>query len=363
MKSFLFVFIFIYIVVTVTNAQEKPVATGYFPAKDSVPGLDQIKSKNTFEDPQRLKTVENGSVFADVGFNKYDRYDYAVDGLGTLTIEILTLLDSRAAYSALTLLRKTGIQAGPPGDAFTQTQEKLCFAQKNIWVRIQGKGLPEDLIKTVSVTISNRIGLGKSKLPSVVLHLPKHGYDATSLRYFPDKKSFKSFSGTIAGTHPEFESDIEIAQAHYFLENKEGILSLVSFPTPQIADEYYEATGVMKSSAEGIKVYTKKTGSWVAILEGNFDPETAEKILKSIEFRYSIRWIYQKENKTKEVWGIPSGILQTVVTSIFVVVILICGSVFIGIGIAILRIKHKKRAQHKSLDGRDPTEMTRLRLR
>jgi hypothetical protein len=282
---------------------------------------------------------------------------------GSLSIEAVTLEDSRAAFSLLTLLRDSSIQSGPPGDAFTTTQDGIRFAQGREWVRIQGQGTTEDLVKRVAISVSHRIGSGRQAPPSLVSHFPKLGYDASSLRYFTGSKCYESYSGAMADRYLKFRSDMEIAQARYSLENQSGMLSLLSFPTTQVAEEYFaELAGPKSAQKNGPGVYAKRAGPIVALLEGSFDPGPADKILSPLKFSYSIRWIYEKRKPTT-IWGVPAGILGTVVKSLLFVALLCVASVATGVVLAVFRWMLRQYVPNNFLDRPERTEITRLRLR
>lgn len=341
---------------TVADAQVEYVSGSFFPAEQEFPELKKINSRESFENPAQLTKVQDGKLFSDVGFQKYARRVYTVGASGSLSIEVVTLLDSRAAYSLLTLLREDQMQTGPPGDAYTGTADGLRFSKKKEWVRITGNGVPSDLMMRVAKSVSNRIGSDKPKLPSLVARIPEAGMDRSTLRYYPGRRAFAAMSGTIAGTTPGENIDFEVVQARYAAGEQAGVLSLLSFPTPEVAEEYY-------SNISGRRVYGKRSGHLVGVLEGGFAPGDAEKLLNSIEFAYSVRWIYEKEEKPKTAWGIPGGILTTVVKSFVAVVVLGGFSILVGVGIAFLRAYYRRRALRNSLDGQDPDELTRLKLR
>ena len=353
---------FILAAASLAVAQTELVSGNYFPAAQEFQDLQKIVSKETFEDPNRLSKVDGGRLFSEVGFEKYEKRVYLVANSGSLSVEIATLLDFRAAYSLLTLLRSGNIQDGPPGDAFTTTADGLCFAQGKRWVRIQGHDTPQDLPKRVAVSISNRIGPHQPKPPSLVSHLPKQGYDPSSLRYYPSTKAFEYYSDKVGGTPLRLSPDMEIAQAGYSVDNRTGTLSLLSFPTAEMAEEYYDGLGGHTSAEKiGAKTFAKRAGSIVGILQGPFDPASADKLLSSIKLSYSIQWVYEKGKKPNKVlWGVPVGILGTVVKSLFFVVLLAGFSIIVGIVIAALRFA---RAKKQTPDQQQRNEITRLRMR
>lgn len=341
------------------------VRSNYFPAEFEFNELGAIKSEQTLTDAGSLSAIREGLLFAEVGFDKYARRVYSLGSHGNLSIEVLRLKDARAAYSLLTLLRKADISAGPPGAWFSTSRNSVIFARGDFWVRVQGDSGPEDLSRRIAVSVSNRIGNRESATPRLITHFPKTGYDPSSVRYYLGPKSYDAYASVIAGRHLKFESNMEVAQAQYAIENMRGLLSIVSFPTSQLAEKYFEdIAGTDSSSSDRSKIYLKRTGPLIGIMEGSFDSKTADKTLSSIQFTYAVKWIYDKNSRsnTKTIWGVPMPILSTVVRSL-ILTALLCGiSLFAGFGFAIFRLLLRGYAPHNYLDNPERTEIIRLKI-
>jgi hypothetical protein len=359
MKPHLFLFVFALLLSAPAMAQVEMASDNVFPAEAEFPELHNI-SNIVFQDTAGLSSLADGRLFEDVGFVKYAKRAYTTGDSGALSIEVVSLRDFRAAYSLLSLLRNSNIQAGPPGVVFTMESDIIRFAQRKEWVRIQSSGIREDLMKKIAVSIGNRLGQGERSIPSLVSHLPKLGFDSSSLRYFPGLKPFKPYSGKKGEAIVDLNTDMEIVQARYSLESHDGALSLLSFPTTQAAEECFEELANSKSVVKNDSaLYVKRVGPLVALLEGSFDPRSADKILSSIKHSYSVSWL--KDNKPSVIWGIPASILSTVIKSFFFVGLLCVVSMVAGAGFAFFRFYLRRRTSHNILDRQ--SEITHLRLR
>jgi hypothetical protein len=360
MKLSLFFLISIFIIPAA--AQVESLTENYFPSEYEFSEL-HITSDKVFEDPAALSKVKDASLILDVGFSRYARRKYSTGTASSLTIEAITLTDSRAAYSLLSLLRTAPIQNGPPGDAFAMDSKGMIFAQKKECIRIQAEGIPAELLKKVAISVSNRIGQRKDRTPSLISHFPKLGYDASSLRYFPGIKSYEDYTGSRVPDFVKPDLDMEIAQAKYSLENHSGTLFLLDFPTPQIAEAYLEELAIPASDqVNRPTLHAKRSGPLVGFLAGNFDALTANKILGSIKYSYAVRWVYEKSNQPKILWGIPARILVTVVNSLFFVILLIGISLLIGVIVAVFRFYRREHAMKDLPISEQSPEITKLRL-
>jgi len=364
MKSTAFLFIGALILATTAAAQVEVVSENYFPSNLEFKELQKLVSEEVFENPSRLLKVEGGNLISSIGFEKFRRRVYSNKNTSSISIEVITFQDSHAAFSALTLLRKSDLQNGPPGDKASSMPNSICFAQGRILVRIQGQGIAQDLLARAANSVSNRIGPVHPKVPSLVSHLPELGYESASLRFFSGLKAYDAYCKNIIGPYLKLDSDLEIAQAIYQLEKQTGFLWLLSFPTTAAAEEYIADPVIFKSiNRKANSLYTKRAGPLIAILSGDFDSTSADKILGSLKYSYSIRWVYDKRNQSKTIWGIPTRILETVVDSLLFAALLCVVSFVVGFGFAVLRFILRRRANQKSIQQTEQDEIIQLRLR
>lgn len=348
----------------VSFAQVEFTPGDFFPADLEFRELQKILAKESFEDPALLSKVEDGRLIQNVGFNRYARRDYSVEASGKLVVEILTLQDFRAAYSLMTLLSAGPIRTEAPGDLHSSLPGSIRFAQGRQWVRLQGIGVSDDLIRRVALSISNRIGVREPHVPSLVSRLPKSGLNASSLRYFPSLESFKSYSGETAARSMNLVADAEIARAQYLSGSGPATLFLISFPTEQVAEDYFGSIdAIADPSMPGEASYSKQVGPLVAVLRGPLDPAAAHRLLGSLRYSYSIRWIFEKKNQSRIIWGIPTTILGTVVKSLFFVALLGLLSVLAGAGFAFLRFLFRNRRIENAPDSGEESDFIKLRLR
>lgn len=347
------------------HAQVQFVPGEYFPADLEFRELHPDGAAASATNTAALSKADGSKLLIEVGFEKYAKQAYSADDSGTLSIEIVTLKDARASYSILTLLRGSEIFAGPPGNAYSMIAGEMLFAHGNRWVRLRGYNISQDLLRRAAMSVSNRMGPTTASSPSLIRHFPKLGFDGSSVRYFLGPQSLKEHSLSLSGAlRMKFLSDMEIAQAHYALDNKSGLLSLISFPTSQMAEDYFESVAGLSlgSPAPGGRVYVKKAGPLLALMEGSFDPATADSILSEIQFAYSIKWIYDRNSRPDIVFGVPVRILGTVVRSLVFVALLALASIMVGTGFAFLRIGLRTYAPNSYFCRKEHNRIIRLKI-
>jgi hypothetical protein len=347
------------------EAQTQLVSRNYFPAELEFKELQTVRSEQSGDEGAVPVDAREAPLFAEAGFLHYAKRTYITDTGTDLTIEVLTAKDEKSAYSLLTLLRDSDIRPGPPGAGFAANDNGLIFTRGAFCVRIRGRA-PTDLYRRIATSVSNRIGAREKSIPSLVSRFPQGGLDSTTLRYFLGPIALDSYGVDILGARPNFGPEMEIAQARYSQGGQSGTLSLISFPTNQAAESYFNSVSPQDRATTGngaARSYAKRVGPIVGILEGRFDPAAADEILRPLKFSYSIRWIYDKNNRNRAtVWGVPVGILGTVVRSLLLTALLCGMSLLLGIGMATFRVLLRGYAPNNFLDRPERTELIRLRL-
>ncbi len=320
-------------------AQTQLVSNDYFPADLEFKEVKVIKGDKDLKDPGELVKLEHGPILLEAGLTSYARRTYELVNSGTLAIEVMKVVDARGAYSLLTLLAGLGVQTGPPGDFFTSDGSTLLFAVGNYCVRIRSEATG-DLSRRMAASVANRIGRHEPNSPSLIRHIPPDTCDSSSIRYFLGPRAFGSFGIGVAGTMLKTPTDVEVAQAHCTVAGQAGTLTLLSFPTIQIAEEYFNSSSLYdRGAAKNTKLYARQTGPLVGILEGNFAPAVADKTLGAIKFSYSVKWIFDRnKEQPRTIWGVPVRILNTVVRSILFTALLCLLSIVAGILIAAGRV-------------------------
>ncbi len=344
-------------------AQSELIRNHYFPADQEFTELGDIQSEESLDEPATLKQLREGPLIVEAGLRKYSRRTYRLIEGGLLAIEIIEMKDARGSFSLLTLLRRSPMADGPPGDVYANLDRGLIFSQGRVLVRISGND-SADLARRVAVSVSNRLGPRGKSLPLLLTHFPDHGYQSSTLRYFLGPRAL-AFIYRTGDPFLKINPDMELASADYRFPDASGTLWLASLPTSQLAEEYLDSLSLDGAKhATGISsVFAKRSGPIVGILQGSFNPGTADQLLSSVQFAYSIKWIYDKNRRNSEtVLGIPMGILGTVVRSLVFTGLLCLGSIVTGIAIAAFRIILRGYAPSNFLDRPERTEIIRLHL-
>lgn len=341
---------------------ERTPAEDFFPAEGQLVQLQGVYSEKSFSGPDRLNEISNGKLISDVGFRDYAQRVYAVENSGRLTVEILTLIDYRAAFSLLSLLRSSEIYKEGLGDGQATAPGEILFCQGRKFVRVHGAGVEGDLLAMVAESVSNRIGPAESKRPALLSYLPETGFQADSLQYFPAIAAYETFLGVSPRDSVAQSFEMEIARANYEEGGFSGELFLMKFPTEEMAEEYFEHLSSSAREDTDSRIYFSRSGPLLSKLEGSFPSRNAINILDLIRYGYSVQWIKDRNSRATVVWGIPVQILNTTVLSFFFVLFLCIFCIIVGSILAGLRILLRVWLPQNPLDDPKRTEITRLKL-
>ncbi len=319
------------------STQTQLVTGNFFPAPLEFQELQAIQSEKDVTSTADLARLQNAPSLMEAGVTRFSERTYALAGGGQISISVATFGDARSAYSVFTLWAPSAAQPGPPGNSFSVGNDSLVFVSGDVCVLVQtsAKG---DLIKKVALSVSNRIGTRNSGFPNLLKHVPSPACNPATAKFLVGPHAMAAFGLPVGGEPFKLPSDVEVAQAGCSAVGQTGNLTLLNFPSIPLAETYFESGVATRRETAG-NLYTRQTGPLVAILEGNFSPENADKTLSSIKFSYSIKWIYDKNNQQgRTIWGVPVRLLSTVVRSILFTVLLCVGSVFAGILVAVARV-------------------------
>jgi hypothetical protein len=344
--------------------QVELVSDSFFPAQFEFKELASVRSDQEFTSVLKTAGLSYAGVVAPSSFRRCQIRTYEVTDGTKLQIDIVSLADSRAAYSMLTLAREGPVDAGVLGDGFCPEASGFTFCRGSRWVRISGTADPL-LMQRIGMSVANRIGGVRGVVPAAVKHLPLAGRREDSLRYFVSAQSFSRYSPTSPITALSLPPDVEIACAGYAAEGWNADLTLLTFPTAQVAEEFLErfSRGAPAPSVASNRLFTRRSGPLVAVLDGMADARKADEFLGKIQYTYSIKWIYDRRNQSgATIWGVPVGILGTVVRSLALTALLCLASVLLGLGMASFRVWLRGYAPNNFLDRPERTELIRLKL-
>ncbi len=264
--------------------------------------------------------VHDAAAWKEFGWERGADANYTRGGDG-LAVRVLKFQDATGAYGAFTLRRSAGMARLRIG---TTKHARSALARSghsrgrhakaravatplthfngahagNRFLFWKGDLLVEaNFARTVpdEVRVVNRLEralpatLGPKGIPpNLPEQLPREGLDTASVQYAIGPVAYRQEGGVLPAQVMDFNDDAEVVRARY----GKGTLTLISYPTPEIAVARAAAIGgVIKSGGvpgprAGQRV--KRAGPLVAMTSGDLTRAQAEALLKQVRFEGTV---------------------------------------------------------------------------
>ena len=214
----------------------------------------------------------------------------------TLKLEAYQFVDATGAFSAFTFLRGPAMKDLPAdkrigkGTASTGGGEYLVLSGTSVVRATASKTRPAtvDELREMATTLP-KVGGPKGLSPLLPTYLPEKGLQADSVRYALGPVGFQAMGGVVPGEIVGFDKAAEAVMAKYA---GKGTLTLLLYPTPQIAGEHgraIEAEMNRQGSAAGT-VKMRREGPLVLVTTGAWGAAEAKAMVEGIHLRNELTW-------------------------------------------------------------------------
>jgi hypothetical protein len=240
-------------------------------------------------DGLRQVDAEDAAVLKEDGLKSFARSEYidtaAKDLFGTVLV--YNFGDASGAVSAYDYLRKPAMHAEKLGDeAVASSDELLVQSGVNVVVgHLQSNR--EGAIAMFRELIDHLpMGSGSTGIPPMLpTLLPRRGIDASSVRYALGPLGYKAMGGTLPMNLLGFDKSAEVVTARNV---SGGLLTLLLYPTPQIAGEHLRMLQPALNTTGAVKI--RREGTLVLLAVGDWPIGEAERTINSIHLHEEVTW-------------------------------------------------------------------------
>jgi hypothetical protein len=278
----------------------------------------------------------DGPVLVEDGIKRYERGTVqspvvhgSVPG-GTVTVYQFD--DATGAYAAYSYLRKSG------KDHVTLSGVSVVVSNLKVY--------PESaaaLLKTVQIGLP-KVGGPKGLPPLLPTYLPEKGLEKDTVKYSLGPVGYEAMGGVLPGGIVGFDKAAEVVTAKY---QGKGTLSLLLYPTPQIAGEHgrqIEAEMNRQGASAGT-VKLRREGPLVLMTTGAWTPVEAKEMVEGIHLRNELTWNKQMplefHAEVQKTYSLLTSIAMFCVLGALAAVVL---GLFFGAGRAAIRVMQGKPA-------------------
>ncbi|MGB9416405.1 MAG: DUF6599 family protein [Acidobacteriaceae bacterium] len=314
----------------------------------------------------------NAQVLVEDGFRDFASGSYK-SSVNTVTIRAMRFADATGAYSAYTFYRVPGMAPEDIGKGGAANGDRVLFwngatvvaAKFDHLTAMSAEALRELADKVPMV------GGSAGVPPSLPGYLPRTDLVPTHTRYALGPETYARSGGVLPVALIDFSKSPEVLSGAFNLRSGEGTLTIIEYPTPQIAAMRQRAIAAYlkagnqpqqpftealeKSNTQALA--TRRSGLLVAVTSGGFDATDARKLLDKVNYQASVTW-----NNPAGYISEPTKAARLLV-NVVTFCLITCGAtlllgIFLGGGRALYRI-----ARGKPASSVEDMEFIKLNLR
>lgn len=298
----------------------------------------------------------NAGVLKEYGFSNFESAAYTRDDGRKLALKAARFADASGAYGAFTYYKMPQMLIEKIGDQAGSLNERVLFYRGNILVdavfqRLSAMSAAElrELAGDLPLPPGNT-----ANLPGLPAYLPPQSYVKNSAKYVVGPQALAKLDAPVPAQLIGFDAGAEVVLGNYNTSDGEATLTLIAYPTPQIAASHLRAIDAARQASPaqpgsallaGIgSVFDKRTGPIVVIATGPLSQSEGKSLLAAVNYDANVTW---NENTffTKK-----DNLANLLVNIIYLCAILIGFALVIGIAFGGLRILARRLFPDKAFD-------------
>lgn len=307
----------------------------------SFAGWTQLGSPQTVSDAAKADAAYP-AVLTEYGFADSETATYTRDDGRKLTIKAARFKDATGAYGAFTFYRQPPMKTETIGTKAASANDRILFFRSNVLVdanfdRVTEMSASElrelaAMLPSVSGTAGN--------LPTLPQYLPKQNARENSARYVLGPQALLAVEAPLTAEQIDFKVEPEVLVQDYTSKDGPLALTIVDYPTPQIAGERLRALQANPSSGSAA-LLARRSGPLLAVVTGTIGSSDAKTLLNSVNYEAEVTWDQATSvSKRDNIGNLIVGIFSLI--GILLLVGLIFGVFFGGIRVLLNRLFPRK---------------------
>ena len=335
-------------------AADKAKPSGVLPV--SFNGWQKNASSMKSSTDPAMADQADSEVLKEYGFSSVEIATYVREDR-KMQVKAARFNDASGAYGAFTFYLLPEMQAEKIPDQGVSNKSRVFFYRGNILVdvsldRLTAMSAADLRALSDALPHPDRSVSGLPVLPS---NLPKQSYLPHTARYILGPVALERLRVPVPAALIDFSKGAEVAFAKYKSSEGEANLTVISYPTPQIAGERMRA--MQAASLPGGPFQFKRSGPMVAVVNGSVPESEAQSLLGSVNYDAEVTWNQAtKFDPRNNIGNLIIGIFMLI--GAILLVALIFGFAFGGI-----RIVAKKLFPNRVFDRPEDVEIIRLNLK
>src|SRR5208283_4569843 len=303
----------------------------------SFAGWIESGAVQTTSDPAKVDAAYP-AVLKEYGFAGSETATYTRDEGRKMTVKAARFKDATGAYGAFTFYRQPSMGTERIGTKAASANQRILFFRDNVLVDANFDRLTEMSAAELR-ELAGMLPAAKgtaANLPTLPEYLPKADAVENSARYILGPQALVAVRASVTPEQVDFSHDPEILIQDYASKSGPLTLTLVQYPTPQIAGERLRVWQSVAQSAPNT-LLVRRSGPLVDVVTGAIVSEEAQRLLTSVNYEAEVTWNEATSLSKRD--NIGNLILAVfALTGIILLVSLVFGVFFGGIRLLLKRI-------------------------
>ena len=264
----------------------------------------QVGAPHTSSSPN-VADPGSAAVLQECGFQRFESAAYTRDD-GKLNIRAMQFGDASGAFSAFTFYRRPNTLPEKIGTGAAFDGKHVLF-----WTGATLVDATFDHLTSMSASELRDLAQqlpkptgGDAILPTVYGYLPPQHLNRSSLRYALGPQTYTQGGGVLPSSLVDFGRGAETATAQYSSADGTGVITVIEYPTPQIAmdrenavQNYLKAGNSAQSSwsqslvgSNPLALQVQRSGPVLAVSSGSFSATEARNLLGHLHYEADVTW-------------------------------------------------------------------------
>jgi hypothetical protein len=303
-----------------------------------------------------LADASNAAALKEYGFTFGALAHYKRDS-DLLTLRALRFNDATGAYGAYSFYRPSGWAKEQIGTGAASQKGHVLFWRGNtvvdaVFSRVGPMSAGE--LRQIAAKLPEPGG-NRSLAPPILAYLPQGSLDGQSTHYALGPAGYAA-NGVLPASIVGFDREAETVMANYSLASNPATLTLIEYPTPQIAAaqetvirNYIKAGSQAQPAwpkplqdSDTASLEVRRSGVLVALVSGDAIPDESHRLLEMVHYEADLTAIPQPvESDVSKTSRLLLGIASIVIVGSLAAILL---GFFLGGGRALYRVAHGKPA-------------------
>ncbi|MGO8758214.1 MAG: DUF6599 family protein [Terracidiphilus sp.] len=274
---------------------------------DAFDGWEQAGPSKVLGDAAQADP-DNSAALKEYGFSAGLTANYKREG-ETLSVRALSFEDASGAYGAYSFYRQNGWPKEEIGTGAASDHNRVLFWAGTTVVDATYShigpmtgGEMREIAKQLPVPSGNR-----AMIPPILASLPQSRLNGQTTHYAVGPAGYAGAGGVLPPALVGFEKGAEAATANYSLPSGEATLTIIDYPTPQMAEAeetairaYLKAGSRAQpawpkplTDSDEVSLEVRRSGPLVAVVSGDAIPEESHRLLESVHYEANLTAIPQ----------------------------------------------------------------------